>query len=165
MCEKCTPCDCSCDSNQEESTPVRVRGFEILPGWETVATLPVRATRTSAGYDFVAPESGCIPVGRMIMVKTGITAYMPDNEFLSLHIRSGLSYKHELTLQNDEGIVDADYYGKNIGLLIRNEGDSPFFYQAGDRLAQGIFETYKLADGDSFNKGEERASGFGSTGK
>ena len=140
----------------------RTRGFEILEGYEDVASIPERKTKYSAGYDITSAGYYKIVPGGMITIDTGITAYMLENEYLSLHIRSGLAKIHRLSLQNDTGIIDMDYYGKQIQLLVKNEGEETFLVKPGDRIVQGIFEEFKLADGD--NAEGERIGGFNSTG-
>lgn len=42
-------------------------------------------------------------------------------------------------------------------------GEEPFYYSAGERIAQGIFLEYGKVDGDMTVA--ERTGGFGSTGK
>lgn len=160
MCENCT-----CKSAEVFSG--KARGFEVLPEFADfgIEVPKSRKTKRSAGYDLAAIQSGTIWPNSMTVVETGLTVYMQDDENLDLHIRSGLAAEHHLTLQNDVGIVDADYYGRHIKLLIRNEGERPFTFIKGERLAQGIFRKYLLVDGDSFEQGAERSGGFGSTGK
>lgn len=139
----------------------RTRGFiQLRPDVE----LPTRATEKSAGYDFRASEEVFIRPNQMVAVPTGITAYMLEDEFLDLRIRSGLANKYQLTLQNDAGVIDADYEktGKEIKVMIRNEGPKVCRIMAGDRIAQGIFQKYLKADDD--NVTTERVGGFGSTG-
>ena len=128
----------------------RIRGFEIAKGFENNGiNLPERKTKYSAGYDVESAEDVIIPSFKKGMkptlVKTGIKAYMQDNEYLMLVNRSSNPGKKGLILANSIGIVDKDYYG--------NE-DS-------DRIGQAIFTPYLVADTDTANG--ERNGGFGST--
>ena len=71
----------------------RLRGFEIAKGFEDKGiNLPIRKTRYSAGYDIEAAEDVIIPSFKKGMnptlVKTGIKAYMQDDEVLLLYNRS-----------------------------------------------------------------------------
>ena len=71
----------------------KVRGFEIAKGFENQEiNLPVRKTKYSAGYDVEAAEDAVIPSFKKGMkptlVKTGIKAYMDENEMLLLYNRS-----------------------------------------------------------------------------
>lgn len=141
----------------------KVRGFEKLMGG---AVLPHRATPFSAGYDFHAYLSrGSIVIdpGQIVPIPTGITAYMLEDEVLLLFIRSGHARKRSLTLQNAVGVVDSDYYGQEIVFLVRNESSSPVRIMHQDRIGQGIFTKYLLADNDQPPK-VKRTGGFGSTG-
>lgn len=150
-------------------TPKKQRGFEVLDEFkkyfeDSKVSVPTRKTEKSAGYDISAIGSYVIQPGCKAIIDTGVTAYMAENEWLALFVRSGLAYKHDLTLQNATGVIDADYYGQHIKILLRNEGDKPFIVHHGDRIVQGIFLPYLKADEDSQVNKEVRKGGFGSTG-
>ena len=94
----------------------KVRGFEVAKGFEDKnINLPVRKTKKSAGYDMEAAEDCVIPAYKFgqkpTLVKTGLKAYMPDDEYLMLCNRSSNPGKKGLILANSVGIVDSDYYG------------------------------------------------------
>ena len=151
----------------------RTRGFEIAKGFENEGiNLPERKTRCSAGYDIESAEDCVIPAFKPgikpTLIKTGIKAYMQDNEYLMLCNRSSNPKKKGLILSNSVGIVDADYYGN-----VDNDGAIMFaFYNVfaedveikkGDIIGQAIFQKYEIVEGD--NAEGERAGGFGSTNK
>ena len=148
-----------------------VRGFEIVSAYEGKGiALPLRGTAASAGYDLSAAESVVIAPGEMAMVPTGVKAYMEPDEVLYIHIRSSLAVKRQLVLMNSVGVVDADYYNNpdnegHIFIALWNRGKETVALKAGERLAQGVFMKYLLADGDTAGKGQDRQGGFGSTGK
>lgn len=145
---------------------MKVRGFEILPEYDHLnIEKPSRSTEKAAGYDIRSITSGVIAPGESKIFETGLTAYMKDDEFLGLFIRSGLAFNHDLVLQNATGIIDADYYGKHIKVKIRNEGYLPYVISPGDRITQGIFMAYLLTDDDEKSEKKERKDGFGHTGK
>ena len=150
---------------------MKIRGFEIVTSWqERGVRVPVRKTAASAGYDFEAGEAMVIEPGQQVMVPTGIKAYMQPDEVLTIHIRSSMAVKHQLVLVNSVGVVDADYYDNednegHIYIALWNRGSEPFAIEKGDRIAQGIFGRYLVADDDSAGQGAERQGGFGSTGK
>jgi dUTP pyrophosphatase len=126
------------------------------------AKIPTQATKESAGVDFYADEEKVIQPNESALVKTGITAFFQPNEVLLLFCRSGSALKANVTLQNAVGVIDSDYFGKDIGFIIRNEGDRPLYIWKGDRIGQGIcFErrTFKNA----VVRDQEREGGFGST--
>ena len=151
----------------------KIRGFEIAKGWENKEiNLPVRKTKYSAGYDVEAAEDVIIPSFKKGMkptlIKTGIKAYMQNNEYLMLVNRSSNPGKRGLVMANSVGIIDKDYYGNPD-----NDGHFMFaFYnmkeeekkkKKGDCIGQAIFMPYLLADEDKSSG--ERLSGFGSTDK
>ena len=132
----------------------RTRGFEIAKGFENEKiNLPERKTRCSAGYDIESAEDCVIPAFKPgvkpTLIKTGIKAYMPDNEYLMLCNRSSNPKKKGLILSNSVGIVDADYYGN-----VDNDGAIMFaFYNVfaedveikkGDIIGQAIFQKYEI---------------------
>ncbi|GHF92407.1 dUTPase [Deinococcus piscis] len=153
---------------------MKQRGFELVAPQhrqhpDTEISLPRRGTRHSAGYDFVTPAGFTVQPGEMVRVTTDVKAYMGPGEVLQLYVRSSVGLRG-LMLANTVGIVDADYYSNpdndgNIILALRNLGAEPLTAQAGDRVAQGVFVPYLLADGDDLNMGGERAGGYGHTGR
>ncbi|ADY26724.1 deoxyUTP pyrophosphatase [Deinococcus proteolyticus MRP] len=152
-----------------------MRGFQLVSAQyrqhpDAQIPLPRRGTRHSAGYDFVTPAAFTVAPGEMVRVATDVKAYMGPGEVLQLYVRSSAGLRG-LVLANTVGIVDADYYGNpdndgNIILALRNLGAEPFTAQAGDRVAQGVFVPYLLADGDDdLEGGEVRTGGYGHTGR
>lgn len=149
---------------------MRQRGFEWVAGYENSGLcLPVRSTAQSAGYDIAAAADCCIRPGESKLIPTGIKAYMLANEYLGLHIRSGLAVKQRLYLANGQGIIDADYYNNpdnegHILIALVNGGEKDFMVTKGLRIAQGIFYSYLLADQDDHVIKSVRSGGIGSTG-
>lgn len=127
------------------------------------ALLPVRSTRTSAGYDLFANEPIKVPANGRALVKTGVTCKMEDNEYLAIVPRSGLAIKKGITVLNAPGTVDSDYYPNEIGVELYNTTEEDFIVNVGDRIAQAILQEYKVTTPDNVIE-QERTSGFGSTG-
>ena len=130
--------------------------------------LPTRATLGSAGYDFHTITKFTLRPGETKVLPTGIKAYMDFDEYLSIHIRSSLALKHGIVLVNQVGIVDADYYNNSdneghIMIAIKNTSDTPYVFEKGDKVAQGIFHKYLLVDDDHTDT--VRKGGIGSSGK
>lgn len=148
---------------------MRIRGFEVVSSYcnEEIA-MPERKTKCSAGYDIAAAKDVTALPMKVCLIPTGLKAYMPDDEYLCIHIRSSLAVKNLLSLINSQGIIDADYYNNqdnegHILVAVYNHSDIPVEIQKGMRIAQGIFSKYLLTDDDcSIN---ERNGGFGSTGQ
>ena len=151
----------------------RIRGFEIAKGFENQDIhLPIRKTKCSAGYDVEAAEDVTIPAFKPgvkpTLVKTGLKAYCPPDEFFLLCNRSSGPAKKGLVLANSVGIVDCDYYGNedNDGhfmFAFYNFFDHDVEIKKGDAIGQLIFMKYLTADND--NAQGERKGGFGSTGR
>jgi dUTP pyrophosphatase len=152
--------------------PKRLRGFEPVADWALMGSgkviMPLRKTKNSAGYDFFNNEEKRIVLqpGEKHMFWTNVKAYMQPREVLKIYIRSSMGIKRDLELSNSTGIVDADYYSNpsndgNIGISIRNAGDGIVYIEPGEAIAQGVFETYLVAD--NCNSDNERIGGIGST--
>ncbi|MDD4600948.1 Deoxyuridine 5'-triphosphate nucleotidohydrolase [bioreactor metagenome] len=146
-----------------------MRGFEIVDAYrECGVNLPQRKTVYSAGYDIAAAVPITLLPNEVTLVPTGLKAYMESDEYLGIHIRSGLSIRKKIGLINGEGIIDADYYNNpdnegHIMVAIINYNDFPVVVEKGERIAQGIFYKYLRADYDE-ETSTIRQGGFGSTG-
>ena len=151
----------------------KIRGFEIAKGFEDKGiNLPVRKTKNSAGYDIEAAEDCIIPAFKLgqkpTLVKTGLKAYCPPDEFYMLCNRSSNPSKKGLVLANGVGIIDSDYYENpdNDGhfmFAFYNIKDEDIEIKKGDCIGQAIFMKYLTVDND--NATGERKGGFGSTSK
>ena len=151
----------------------RKRGFEIAKGFEDKKiNLPIRKTKYSAGYDVEAAEDTVIPSFKKGMaptlIKTGIKAYMQDDEMLVLYNRSSNPKKKGLILANSVGIIDKDYYGNedndgHIMFAFYNIKEEDVTIKKGECIGQAIFQKYLLTDDD--NAEVIREGGFGSTSK
>jgi dUTP pyrophosphatase len=148
---------------------MKVRGFEFVDEKHKKGDdgqLPLRATKTSAGYDFYSNETIIIPPFNKHVFWTNVKAYMQENEVLQLYVRSSIGIKKGLVLANGTGIIDADYYSNadndgNIGICLSNNSDCLVTIEKGERIAQGIFLSFLVAD--NCNSENERNGGIGST--
>lgn len=143
------------------------RGFEKVSGYEYV-NLPQRKTKQSAGYDIESAVDDVITPGETKLILTGIKAYMDENEWLGIYIRSSIAVKYGIILANSVAVIDSDYYNNpdnegHLMLPIRNVSGMPYTVKKGDRIAQGIFHQYYKIDDDSAD--DDRIGGIGSTGK
>ena len=149
----------------------KIRGFEIAKGYEDKGiNLPERKTKYSAGYDMEAAEDVIIPSFKKganpTFIKTGIKAYMGDNEYLMLANRSSNPKKKGLILANSVGIIDKDYYGNedndgNIIFAFYNIKEEDITIKKGEIIGQAIFMPFLIADNDEAEG--TRKGGFGST--
>ena len=151
----------------------KIRKFEVAKGFEDKGiNMPVRKTKNSAGYDIEAAEDCIIPAFKLgqkpTLVKTGLKAYCPSDEFIMLCNRSSNPGKKGLVLANSIGIIDSDYYGnpENDGhfmFAFYNIKDEDIEIKKGDCIGQAIFMKYLTVYDD--NAQGERTGGFGSTSK
>ena len=92
---------------------------------------------------------------------------MLDDEMLMLNVRSSQG-KIRIQLANTQGWIDSSYYNNpdnngNIAFFIRNEGTEDYVVKEGDRIMQGMFTKYLIADDDT-PIANDRLGGFGSSG-
>lgn len=148
---------------------MRIRGFEKISKYAAVDfPLPERKTKCSAGYDICIPEDITLFPNKLVMVPTGIKAYMQTDEYLGVHIRSSMAVKNSLCLVNNQGIVDCDYYNNadnegHLMLALVNKGEQTLVLKKNERIAQGIFYKYLTSDDDKLENKATRSGGFGST--
>ena len=149
---------------------MKTRGFEVVKDEKRKTTgevtLPTRGTSKAMAYDFYANDSYVIAPGEVAKVWTDVKAYMGDNECLILNVRSSMGGK--FMLANTAGWIDADYYENenndgNIGVFLKNISDDIRSINKGDRVAQGAFFNFLVADNG--NTDAIRNGGFGSTGQ
>ena len=91
---------------------------------------------------------------------------MESDEVLKIYVRSSMPMKKNITLANNVGIIDSDYYENpdndgHIMIQVMNFGNEDVLIKKDERIAQGIFLKYLLADDD--NTTNSRFGGFGST--
>lgn len=146
----------------------RVRGFEVVSRMETPVKLPTRGSIHSAGYDIYAYDTYEIKPKQSVLIRTGVKAYMPPDEYLDLRVRSSLGIKRQLMLATGASVIDADYYNNpdnegEIMVVLYNYGDTTQTIEAGEHIVQGIFTRYFLADNDDTTA--VRTGGTGSTNK
>lgn len=130
--------------------------------------LPEHATALSAGLDVRACLDAPITLapGTYQLVPTGLYVALPEGTELQVRPRSGLAFKHGVTVLNAPGTIDADYRGE-IGVLLINHGPQPFRIEHGERIAQLVLARYERI---AWQEVEELPStargigGFGSTG-
>jgi len=130
--------------------------------------LPAYETSLSAGMDLRAnldAELELKPLQRML-VPTGLFIELPAGYEAQIRPRSGLAFKHGLTVLNSPGTIDADYRGE-IKVLLVNLSETPFVIKDGERIAQMIVAPHSRVEWvqtDALNSTERGAGGFGHTG-
>lgn len=134
-----------------------------------VYKLPQKGTKKAAGYDFFNPEDIDIEPNKIVIVKTGVKAYFPEDVGLFLLNRSSNPKKKSLVLMNGVGLVDADYVDNEdnegeIGFMFMNISSETISIKSGEKLGQGVFMKYLDTVDYSEDEIAERQGGFGSTG-
>ena len=148
----------------------KIRGFEVVIDGKRKTTgeitLPTRGSSAAMAYDFYANSNYKVAPNEIAKVWTDIKAYMQDNECLILNVRSSMGGK--FMLANTQGWIDSDYYSNdsndgNIGIFLKNISNEWQYIEKGDRVAQGAFFNFLVADNG--NTDNVRVGGFGSSGK
>ena len=128
--------------------------------------LPAYATTGSAGMDVVSAEDVALKPGARHAVATGLAMAIPQGFEIQVRPRSGLAFKHGISVPNAPGTIDSDYRGE-LKVLLINHGADDFVIARGDRVAQLVLapvvqaEWAEVAELDDTERG---AGGFGSTG-
>jgi dUTP pyrophosphatase len=131
--------------------------------------LPAYETAGAAGLDLRAAIRDLVEIlpGRRAMVPTGIAIALPPDHEAQVRPRSGLAWRHGITVLNTPGTVDEDYRGE-LRVVLINLGDEPFVIRRGDRIAQLVVSpvtriTWKLVD--VLDETARGSQGYGSTGR
>ena len=131
--------------------------------------LPVYETDLSAGMDLRANISEDIELSSLerVLVPTGLLIALPAGTEAQIRPRSGLAYKHGLTVLNSPGTIDADYRGE-VKVLLVNLSNEPFIIKNGERIAQMVVakhEQVQWSEVKELAATVRGAGGFGHTGK
>ena len=132
-------------------------------------SLPQYATAQSAGMDLRANLDEPITLKPLqhCLVPTGLFIALPDGYEAQVRPRSGLAFKHGVTVLNSPGTIDADYRGE-IKVILVNLSDSEFVIEDGERIAQMVIARYEQSEWQEVEVLEDTvrgAGGFGHTGK
>ena len=149
---------------KQTQIPVAVE-LKRLPHGEGLP-LPAYATSGAAGMDVVSAEDVTIAPGARHPVATGLSMAIPQGYEIQVRPRSGLAFKHGITVPNTPGTIDSDYRGE-LKVLLINHGTEDFPIARGDRVAQLVLAPVVQAgwvEVDELDATERGAGGFGSTG-
>lgn len=96
---------------------------------------PQRRTPDAAGYDLFTPIDVHIPAKEKIVVTLGLAIQIPKD--LSGIIKSHSEHALNLDVEaSNAGVIDADHRGVVVGVILRNLGNEPVSFAAGDSIAQ-----------------------------
>ncbi len=120
--------------------------------------------------DLAAAVPGDAPLtlapGARALIPTGFAMELPEGYEAQIRPRSGLAFKHGVTVLNAPGTIDSDYRGE-VKVLLINLGDEPFRIERGMRIAQLVIQPVShatLIEADELSTSERGTGGFGSTG-
>ena len=131
-------------------------------------SLPEYATSQSAGMDLRANIETAIILtpGERRLIPTGLYMELPSGTEAQVRPRSGLAYKHGVTVLNSPGTIDADYRGE-VGVLLINLGNKDYEVKDGDRIAQLVVAAHHRVhfnENADLRASERGTGGFGHTG-
>ncbi len=141
-----------------------------LPHGEGLS-LPAYQSEAAAGFDLFAavPESKGVQLraGERQLIPTGFSMELPAGFEAQIRPRSGLAFKHGVTVLNSPGTIDADYRGE-VKVLLINLGEEDVLIRRGERIAQMVIAPVTRANIAAVVELSETArgeGGFGSTGR
>ncbi len=120
-----------------------------------------------AGGDLTATETLTLAPGERATVGTGVSIALPDGYVCFVVPRSGLAFKHGITIVNAPGTVDAGYRGEIKVALLNTDAEQSFTINAGDRIAQMIVmpvSRARFVPVETLPGSDRGEGGFGSTG-
>jgi dUTP pyrophosphatase len=148
------------------TVPVRIQRLTHAQG----LPLPRYETSDAAGLDLVAANAEATPIViesmARALVPTGIVLELPGGFEGQVRPRSGLAFRHGVTVLNAPGTIDADYRGE-VQVLLVNLGREPFTVIRGMRVAQLVVAPVTrvtLAESSRLGETGRAEGGFGSTG-
>ena len=130
------------------------------------AKLPEYAHQDDAGMDIFAVEEKNINAGKSALIRTGISIQLPENTEAQIRPRSGLALRHQITLLNSPGTIDAGYRGE-ICVIVINHSNKSFLVTKLMKIAQMVIKpvlNITMEEVDELNLSNRGKGGFGSTG-
>ena len=135
--------------------------------------LPAYQTAHAAGMDLMAAVPADMPLVvapmQRVACPCGFVMALPAGYEAQIRPRSGLAFKHGLSVPNAPGTIDADYRGE-VKVLLINLGTEPITLTRGMRIAQMVIAKVEtaawreVASVDALPPSDRGAGGFGSTG-
>lgn len=139
---------------------------EIKRVYENIS-IPVRATKYSAGYDIKSPFKIILLPNESIIIPTGLRCEMFEGYVMMIYPRSSFGIKKGGVLLNTTGVIDRDYASaKNEGhifVAIKNTSNEAMYIDENEEIVQAVFVKFGIADEEEVTT--ERTGGIGSTNK
>jgi dUTP pyrophosphatase len=131
--------------------------------------LPAYATAAAAGIDLRAhlEEDFLLRPMDRHAIPTGLFMEIPVGFEAQVRPRSGLAFKHGITVLNSPGTIDADYRGE-VKVILVNLSNENYTITKGERIAQLVFARHEQAEWipvDVLEETDRGDGGFGHSGK
>jgi len=135
---------------------------------EDPTLVPSYASEKAAGADLRAniSEPVVLEPGESKLLPTGLIMEIPDGFEVQIRPRSGMALKHQITVLNTPGTIDADYRGE-VKVILINHGKTAFTIEPKMRIAQAVLAPVYQAEfvlKDELVETTRGAKGFGHTG-
>ena len=136
---------------------------------ESSNLLPIYTTAGAAAMDVCSNEEVVLHPDERKLVHTGLFMEIPEGYKINVLPRSGFAIKQGVTVLNAPGLIDHDYRGELMVILI-NHGKEVVDIRLGDRVAQiEIAPVYKVqwkiaGAKKDLSKTDRGTGGMGSTG-
>ena len=131
------------------------------------SVLPTYGSEEAAGMDLSAcvDETVRMAPGQRMLVPTGLSMELPAGFEAQVRPRSGLAFKHGITVLNAPGTIDSDYRGE-VKVMLINHGSESFYIEPGMRIAQMVIAPVVQAENIwcELSSTDRGSGGFGSTG-
>src|SRR3989344_6489982 len=139
--------------------PIEVDDEELIPSYST-------SFASGADAKAAIKEQVVILPGSSALIPTGIKLAVPAGYEIQVRPRSGFALKHQLTVLNSPGTIDADYRGE-IKVILINHGKEPFIVTPKMRIAQLVLAPVLRAEfcvQEQLSTTQRGAGKFGHTG-
>jgi len=149
-------------------TALEIKIRRLRPKDDSDIPLPCYMTSHCSGMDLCAAVTNdqVLEMGAITLIPTGIAVAIPEGFEGQIRPRSGLAFKHGISVINSPGTIDADYRGE-IKVAVINLGPAPYVVRRADRIAQLVIQKVyqaRLKMVDVLEQTERNAGGFGHTG-
>jgi len=119
-----------------------------------------------AGMDLCSVADALLEPNVPQAVPTGLSIELPPGFEAQIRPRSGLAFKHAISVPNSPGTIDPGYRGE-VKVILINLGRHAYQVTKGDRIAQMVvarYEAVQIEEGDLTDT-TRGAGGFGSSGR
>lgn len=135
------------------------------------AVMPCQMSDGAAAFDLCVDEACAIYPQRSMTaaykVSTGLSFEIPKGYYMLILLRSSTGANTKLRLANGVGLIDDDYRGE-VKIILENIGNSIYYLQKGERLAQCLIlkkEDIQFVEASNLSKTKRGVKGIGSTGR